>query len=243
MPGVDLVTRLGTARWTATDAERLFRVQQRARFDLSGVASERALAGDIAGGNAETKNLVDNHPSMRGWVVVNPLYPERSSEDMRRYLGSSKWLGAMLDPTRTGERLASATTRELLTAYRRYTKPVLVHVPDEAAVSDLEVVAPEFSNIKFIAHGAAAGDWQSCMLAAKRLTNIFLEPFSGGAHRGKLEGILATLGPHRVLFASNFPGQNPGYALGLLYEAKLSDPEKQSILFVSAVRLFGLQSG
>jgi predicted TIM-barrel fold metal-dependent hydrolase len=48
------------------------------------------------------------------------------------------------------------------------------------------------------------------------------------------------LGAHRVLFASGFPGQNPGAALGLLLDSRLSENEKQAILTTSAVRLFGL---
>jgi predicted TIM-barrel fold metal-dependent hydrolase len=42
------------------------------------------------------------------------------------------------------------------------------------------------------------------------------------------------------MFASSYPVYNPGAALGLLMEAKISDAEKQAILTTSAVRLFGL---
>ena len=53
MPGVDILTQLGAARWTTTDATKLQYAAQRARFDLVGVASRRALAGDLTAGNAE----------------------------------------------------------------------------------------------------------------------------------------------------------------------------------------------
>jgi len=240
MPGVDILTQLGASQWLTTDAVKLQHALQRARFDMGGVASRRALAGDLTGGNAEVKALVDANPQMRGWVVVNPTYPERSSEEMRRYLGSARWLGAMLHPELCGQRLISGGSREVLNAFRRYTKPLLVYVPDEPAVRDLETAAAEFTTIKFVAAGAGGEEWQECVLAARRYTNIFLEPFSGGAHRGKLEAILASLGPHRILFGSNYPDHNPGAALGLLMEAKISDADKQSILTGSAVRLFGL---
>jgi predicted TIM-barrel fold metal-dependent hydrolase len=78
------------------------------------------------------------------------------------------------------------------------------------------------------------------MWTAKRAVNVYLEPFSGGTHRGKLETILATIGPNRVLFGSGFPDRNPGAALGLLIDSKLSDQEKQAVLTTNAVRLFGL---
>lgn len=241
MPGIDAFALLGAAHWTTTDAERLQRAQQRARFDLMIVASRRALAGDVATGNAEVRTVLDANPQMRGWVVINPSYPERSAEDMRRTLAGPKWVGAVLDVTSSTESLVSSSTRELITAFRRYTKPLYVRVPSSRQVLDLEALATEFNTVKIIAGGAGGDDWHACMLAAKRQTNLFLEPFSGGVHRGKLEGILTTLGAHRVLFASNYPDQNPGHALGLLVESKLSDADKQTILTTSAARLFGLQ--
>lgn len=237
MPGVDILAQLGAADWATTDAASLQRALQRARFDVMGVASRRALGGDLVGGNAETRDLLAAAPQMRGWVVINPLYPERSSDEMRKYASRASWFGAFLNG---GEGLASGSTREMMTALRRYTKPVLVHVPDEQATRELEVLATEFSNVKIIALGAGGEAWQACTLAAKRVTNIFLEPFSGGAHRGKLEAIFASLGPNRVLFASNHPVHNPGGALGLLTDAKLTDSERQSVLSTNATRLFGL---
>ena len=241
MPGVDVLAQIGTGQWTTTDAAKLQHAFQRARFDLMAVASRRALAGDLQAGNAEVKALVDAVPQMRGWAVINPVYPERSAEEMRKYVGSPKWLGAMIHPETSGESLASGATREVLNAYRRYTKPLLVHVANEEAVRALEELAREFNTLKFIAQSAAGDDWQACMYAAKRQVNLFLEPFSGGAHRGKLEAILQTLGPNRVVFASNYPDHNPGAALGLLMDSKISDGEKAAVLTTNAVRLFGLQ--
>lgn len=240
MPGVDILAHLGAGDWKDTDAAELQRAAQRARFDAVGVASRRALAGDLIGGNAEVKALLAEAPQMRGWVVVNPIYPERSSEELRRYAANPRWLGAMIHPERTGESLASGATRELLNAYRRYTKPLLVHVGNEQAAREVEVLATEFNTLKIIALGCGGDDWQACAGVAKRATNVFLEPFSGGPHRGKLEAILEAIGPNRVVFASNYPDSNPGAALGLWYDAKISEGEKQAILTTNAVRLFGL---
>lgn len=240
MPGIDIQTYLGAAEWITTDAEKLQAALQRARFDLMGVVSRRAMAGDLTGGNAEVKALVEAAPQMRGWVVLNPSYPERSAEELRRYVASPRWLGAALYPDECGEHLTSGASREIINAYRRYTKPLMVRVRNEAAVRELEEMAREFNQMKFIAAGAGGDQWQDCVLAARRTVNIFLEPFSGGAHRGKLEAILEALGAHRVMFASNYPELNPGAALGLLMDSKIGDTDKQAILTLSAMRLFGL---
>lgn len=243
MPGIDLHTRLGAADWIATDAAKLHRALQRARFDAMGVVSLRALAGDLATGNAEVKAVVDAVPQMRGWVVVNPAHPLRSAEELRKYVGSAKWLGATLHAGVAGESVSSASAQEIVNAYRRYGKPLLVDVHNVEAIEQLEELATEFNQMKFVAAGAGGDDWQECALLAKRVVNIYLEPFSGGAHRGKLEAIVEVVGPNRIVFASGFPQQNPGSALGLLVDAKLSDAEKQGILTTNAMRLFGLTRG
>jgi predicted TIM-barrel fold metal-dependent hydrolase len=240
MPGIDTLTLLGAAPWTSADAAGLQKAAARARYDLAAVASRRALAGDLAGGNAETKALLDASPAMRGWLVINPVYPERSNEEMRRHAAGSKWFGAYVHPGMCGESLASRSTREMLNAYRRYTKPLLVDVPDEHAVLQLEALASEFTGLKILVAGAGGEGWQSAILAAKRCVNLFLEPFSGGSHQGKLEAMVEALGPHRVLFASHYPERNPGSALGLLMDSKLSDGEKQAVFSGNATRLFGL---
>lgn len=241
MPGVDLLSQLGAADWTDVTAQQFIHAAQRARFDISGAASRRALAGDLTTGNAEVKALLDQAPQTRGWVVVNTNYPDRSAEELKRYAAGSRWLGALLSQGPSGGRLASQATRDLLQVYRRYTKPVLVPVPDAATAHDLQELAAEFSNVKFVAGGCGGDDWQDAVLAARQCVNIFLEPCSGGPHRGKIEAIFAALGPNRVVFASNYPDQNPGAALGLLLEAKISDTERQAMLAGNAVRLFGLR--
>ena len=241
MPGVDLLAQLGAADWINVTPQQLVHAAQRARFDLFGAASRRALAGDLTAGNAEVKALLDQAPQARGWVVVNTNYPDRSAEELKRHVSGSRWLGALLSQGPAGERLASQATRDVLQAYRRFTKPVLVSVPNAAAAHDLQELATEFSSVKFVAWGCGGDEWQDAVLAARQCVNIFLEPCSGGPHRGKIEAIFAALGPNRVLFASNYPDQNPGAALGLLLEAKISDTERQAMLAGNAVRLFSLR--
>ena len=240
MPGVDILAQFGAGEQVSTDAGALLRAMQRARFDMMGVASMRAQAGDLAAGNAETKAALEASPALRGWVVLNAASPESCAQELRKHCGSARWLGGMLDPARFGHRLTSISSREVVNSYRRYTKPLLVMTRDAQTVADLDALAAEIPTLKFVAMGAGGDAWQDCMFAAKRNVNIFVEPFSGGAHAGKLETILGVVGPHRVLFGSNYPEHNPGAALGLLLEAKISDAEKQAVLTTNAARLFGL---
>ncbi|MBI3909306.1 MAG: amidohydrolase family protein [Armatimonadetes bacterium] len=239
MPGIDLAAELGTRGFSPPTRDRLLCTLQRARLDLMAIASQRALWEDVAAGNAETHAAIQCQAALRGWVVVTPVHPDASVADLRRYLGQEAFLGAWLHP-RGPSQLASDGTQEILTAYRRYTRPLMVTVPDEAAVRDLETLAKQMPQLKVIAAGAGGDAWLASVAAAKRAVNVMLEPFTGGCHRGKLEAMVEVLGSHRILFATGFPAWNPGAALGLLADAKISDADKQAILTGNARKMFGL---
>jgi len=237
MAGVDISAHLGNTFWTEADAVALAHARQRARFDLMFISSLQAAHGDLKAGNAAIRALVEADEQTRGWLSVSPGHPQTSAEEMRRHLGSAKFVGARLVGAAA---LDSEPTRDLLNALRRYGKPISVAIGDAGRVRELDAVAPDFKTMKFIAEGAGGSDWQHCMLLARRVTNIFLEPFTGGAQAGKLAAILEVVNAHRVLFATGYPLQNPGIALGLLADADIPDTDRQAILTRSAQRVFEL---
>ena len=223
----------------APDRDRLVAMAQRARLEMVVIGAQRALWEDVAAGNAETAEAVANQPLLRGWVVVTPTQSEASIADLRRYLARGQFLGAWLH-ARTADDLARDGTQEILGAYRRFARPLLVSCPDFATLQAVEAIARSIPQMKFVLRGAAGDDWAEAIVAAKRTVNLILEPFTGGYHRAKLEAMVATLGEHRIVFATGYPAGNPGAALGLLAEARLADTDKQAILTRNSQRLFGL---
>ena len=239
MPGIDLSAELGSRGWVAPDRDRLVAMAQRARLEMVVIGAQRALWEDVAAGNAETAEAVANQPLLRGWVVVTPTQSEASIADLRRYLARGQFLGAWLH-ARTADDLARDGTQEILGAYRRFARPLLVSCPDFATLQAVEAIARSIPQMKFVLRGAAGDDWAEAIVAAKRTVNLILEPFTGGYHRAKLEAMVAALGEHRIVFATGYPAGNPGAALGLLAEARLADTDKQAILTRNSQRLFGL---
>jgi len=241
LPGIDVNAELGEAVWARADKEGVLRVLQRARLDQMVLSSRRALAGDLVAGNAEVRGLVDEQAALYGWVVVNPTDLETSGQELRRHAGAAKIVGLRLDTRAMPGVLESEAAAELINGYRRYSKPALVTVCSARDVVALEQLARQVPTVKFIAAGAGGDAWQACASMAKRVVNVLLEPFSGGCQRGKLEGMVATVAAHRILFATGIPDQNPGAALGLLADAQITEGEKQSILTANARRLFGME--
>jgi uncharacterized protein len=240
MPIIDVHAHLGTGPWLIADQDALLRAMQRARIDTAVVSSRLAVASNFAEGNFKLKTVLETAPQLLGYLVVNPTYVEQSITEMRRYLGTPRFVGVKLHPDASGQPLDSAATREVVNAYRRYAKPLLVHVWGSAQVRALEALAAEAPTVKMIVAHAGGDAFAECLALATKCLNLLLEPFTGGADQGKIEEAVAKIGAHRVLFGTNFPTLNPGVALGMLADAGISEAERAQILSGNAAKLFQL---
>jgi predicted TIM-barrel fold metal-dependent hydrolase len=240
MPIIDVHAHLGSTPWFQADRDGLLRAMERAGIQQMAVSSRLALASNFAEGNFKLKAALDGAPQLLGYVVVNPAYIDISVQEMRRYLGARNFVGIKVHPGVSGQPLASAATRALVNRFRRYQKPILVHVWGEEDVRGLEILAQECPTVKLIAAHAGGDAWAACLALAERQLNVSLEPFTGGAERDKIEEGVERIGAHRILFGTDFPVLNPGVALGMLADARLSEADKNLILGGNAEKLFGL---
>jgi len=238
MPVIDIHSHLGTGPWLTADPDALLRAIQRARIDTAIVSSHLAITSNFAEGNFKLKAALDASPSLYGYVVVNPVYVEQSIAEMRRHLSSPRFVGVKLHPDASGQPLDSAATREVVNAFRRYSKPLLVHVWGSAQVRALEALSAEAPTLKMIVAHAGGDAFAECLALATRQLNLLLEPFTGGADQGKVEEAVAKIGAHRIVFGTNFPTLNPGVALGMLADAPISESDRAQILGGNAAKLF-----
>jgi uncharacterized protein len=240
MPVVDVHGHLGTGPWLTADRDALLRAMQRGRIDTAVVSSHLAVTSNFAEGNFKLKSAIDSTPQLLGYVVVNPAYVEQSIAEMRRYLSAANFVGVKLHPDASGQPLDSSATREVVNAFRRYSKPLLVHVWGTQQVRALEALASEAPTVKMIVAHAGGDAFAECLAVATRCLNLLLEPFTGGSELGKVEEAVGKLGAHRVLFGTNFPRLNPGVALGMLADAPLTESDRALILGGNAAKLFQL---
>lgn len=240
MPVIDVHGHLGNSPWLNADRDLLLRAMQRARIDTTLVSSRLAITSNFVEGNLKLKNALEGMSQLLGYVVVNPTYVEQSIAEMRRYLGTGSFVGVKLHPDASGQPLDSEATREVLNAFRRYSRPLLVHVWGAAQVRALAVLVAEAPTVKFIVAHAGGDAFAECLALATHQLNLVLEPFTGGSERGRVEEAVEKIGAHRIVFGTNFPHLNPGVALGMLADARISDQDRAQILERTAAKLFQL---
>lgn len=205
------------------------------RYDL--LEGNKAIVGQI---NREPESEEDT--DVLGWFVIHPARSSEVIAQMREHLYSSRFVGAALyaDP-KTGSLVTVSDAHELVTAFRRYGKPLLVEVPTIDAMRETIRIADDLPGVKIIASGMGGEDWREAIAMANRASNISLD-ISGALVPEKIEYAIHILhGTRKILFASGAPYTDPAAVLALLDELDLPHEDRERILHGNAERLFNLE--
>ena len=225
----------------ALDAAELERMMKQFGIARACVAASAAAMGDLAEGNQAVAEAIEGRPSLLGYCVINPNFPDLSAEELATYLRRPNFVGAKLHAVYQRQPLDSTATRELMKRMLRYDKPVLVEARTVQELEALGRVAAEYPTAKFVIADMAGACWQEAVHLAASRTNVIFQ--CGGAHaeRDAVRYAMDQIGPHRVIFGSDAPLAHPVYALGMVRDAALDAGLKDRILQGNASRLFGIR--
>lgn len=226
-------TRAAATRESITAAMR--------RHDITqvGLISGLAARCDFVAGNRALSQLLDPAQGLYGYAVLNADYPEESMQEQRRYLTHSHFLGAVMFG-HDGRPVNVEDAREVLNAYRRFTKPMAICAPDAEAVHAARAIAADFPAMKFVLLGMGGESWRTAVGVAKKHLNVYLE-ISGTLDADKVAHAAEALTPRKVLFGSGFPQADPEAILGLVETAPtVTRADRDRILSLNAQALFTL---
>lgn len=178
----------------------------------------------------------------RGWMVLHPDRLADANTQMRRLLGGDRFVGAALyaDPL-SGVPVTLRSAQEVVSSYRRYSRPLLIETPTAEAMYEAARIAQDVGGtVKVIASGMGGEEWREAVDLATKPLNLFLD-IAGSLSPEKIEYAIAALGGTRkLLFASGAPDTDPAAVLGLLDELNLDSEDRERILSGNALRLFSL---
>ncbi len=211
---------------------------QRYGVETAVLVPRLAVDADFRLGDKELFEAIKSDGKLFGYLVVNPSYPAESIQLMRSAMNSPKFLALALFRGASRPYPNLDDCREILNAYRRFTKPVLVDVPHAEAVAAAEQMAREFPTIKFIFGSMGGENWKRA-IACDRVLNVVLET-SGCFDSEKIEEAAARFGAHRILFGSDVPFSDAASALALVRSSGIPEDEIAKILGENARALFKL---
>lgn len=241
MPIIDCHGHLGPYPYPGCDLSVPDLLDLMSRFGIDQVflASTQAIMGDPEGGNRALAEAIAGRPELKGYVVVNPNFPEISVKELASYLPRDNFVGAKMHAAYHSRPLNAPETRQIAKALLRYSKPLMVHLRSEQDLANLLTLAKEFSSLQIIVAEMAARWWRSAILMVAQSPNINLETGGPLADRDKIKQAFDSVGPHRLLFGSSMPLVHPSFSLGMVRDADITAAEKDALLHRNAERLFG----
>lgn len=184
--------------------------------------------------------------SLYGWLVLHPDRINDANLQLRRHLsGSRRFIGAALyADTLSRVPVTLRSAQDVITAYRRFSRPLLIETHSAEAMYEAARIAQEVgTNIRVIASGMGGEEWREAIDLAAKPLNLFLD-ISGALTPEKIEYAVATLGGARkLLFASGAPATDPAAVLGMLNDLSLGAEDREKILSGNALRLFEIGDG
>lgn len=201
--------------------------------------SRHAQNVDPIAGNRIVKAMVEQAPNLLACLVTHIGRVDASIEAMRELLGGRKFVAMAITGFRPGHTVEKMLADDILNAFRRFTKPLMLFTPNSESVHAAVEIAKSYPMIKVVLLGMGGAEWRTAIAAAQAVTNIYLET-SGALDRAKIPSAVEAIGTNRIVFGSGTPHVDVSAALGLIEDSAISEEARRKILFDNAVRLFGL---
>ncbi|MGI9422333.1 MAG: amidohydrolase family protein [Hyphomicrobiaceae bacterium] len=232
MPKID--THWHTSGWNMLepriDFEDLSRSISAYNMRTIVTSSIRGLNDDIVAGNEETAAFLDREPRARGYVVINPLRPADSLQELAKRREDARFVGAKSIQDFYGLRLDAREYRPILKALGELKDwPIMAHLPG------MRKAAMENPEVQFI---AAHSTWRHRELAD--LPNVWFDIATSTSKPSEtdIRDLIDVVGIDRVLFSSDAQLMDPAFTLGKVADLNLSDSDLQMLCAGNALRAF-----
>lgn len=227
-------------------AEAMIRSMDRAGVGLAVMSSHAALRDPIEG-NEVTAGAVSQYPDrFRGYVVVNPNYPQQAAEDIFNYARwqERRFVGFKIHPSGHQYPLSGPNYQPMFEIAEAEGIPVLSHTWGKdpyCGSAQVRAVVQKYPRLYFLAGHTIHGEWDEAVAIANDHSNVYLELTAAYSVSGLLEHLVAGVGAERILFGDDLPWFDPMHAIGCILGAHISDDARRLILYGNAERLFGLK--
>ncbi|MFZ5644234.1 MAG: amidohydrolase family protein [Bacillota bacterium] len=205
---------------------------------------------DYISGRAKPDNTIPNntyvaesckahHPTLTGFACIDP-HEENAAGKLEQYFKDG-FFGLKLSPLTHQFSMASKAVAELAACCGDHGFPVYSHVQFNPGASTARFVAlaRSFPRTNFIlGHMGFGPADQEALEAATKLDNFFLETSNGSFLN--IKQAVASAGPGKVIFGSEFPLSHPKVELSKILLLDLKDSELEKILGGNIRELLGL---
>lgn len=185
--------------------------------------------------NDQIIEVVNAHPGkIYGFVYLNPKYPDRCLDEMKRCLRDGPMVGVKLW---IAHRCSAPELDPIIELATDLKAPVFQHtwmktagnLPGESTPADLVQLARRHPDAKLIC-GHTGGNWELALPEIREFQNIWTDLAGSDPTAGYTETAVRELGAGRVLYGSDAPGRSFASQIAKVTGADISPADKALIL-------------
>lgn len=206
--------------------------------------------------NREMYDSIKKFPDrLKGYIVVNPNYPELALQHLDEYSQISQFIGVKVHPSWHNQPVDGPAFEPIFQRCEELNLPVLVHSyvsgdsEDQVSCPErIANVAGRHKNPIIVAH--MGGNAARACKAIKNLDNVYMDISSGRERAsqlyvwelGRVENAVKEIGAAKILFGSDLPLLDPAICMGMMADSILSDRERELIMWKNASRIFKIHA-
>jgi predicted TIM-barrel fold metal-dependent hydrolase len=230
-------------------ASQILRIMDHANIDK--VCLFNICHEDAEFGNKLTAKFVASHPDrFIGFAYVTPWYPEEIDNVLRLAFDELGLMGIKLYPPYFNRSIEDQAWDPIFAFAHARKAPVISHTDGQDPMvknnhGEPQMFVPwaqKYPDARLVL--GHAGNFrtgrQSCIKAALKCPNVFIEICSSWRHIGSIEELVEGAGEDRILFGSDIPLMDPRVQMGRVVTAQISEQAKAKVLGGNAAVLLKL---
>jgi predicted TIM-barrel fold metal-dependent hydrolase len=228
----------------AAGTAQMVGLMDRLGIEATCASSLTACGSDYRWGNDQVSQAMAACPGrVRGYVVVNPNYPEDTLPEIERCFARAPFIGLKFHPE-WHDYPPDGPNYEPALAYAQ-ERGLIVLSHTWGTADYLERLSRRYPNATFIQAHTAAG-WRGHIpldyfRVARARPNVYLDLVISVAWYGALERLVDEVGSERLLFGTDAPFLDPSIVLGRVAFARLPDTDKARILGLNMLEIMARQ--
>lgn len=191
--------------------------------------------------NREALDFRAFYPSYMPGIHVHPSHPELSIAQIEHYAANGVKLVGELVPYLMGwQNYSDPVLWDILRVAQQ--KNMLLSFHPNKRPEDMEPLLAALPHAPIvIAHLDGYGLYEFEIEMMQKYEHVYTDISAHGAEReGMLEDAVRRVGADRILYGSDYPGYSPKPFIDRVLAAKLTDGEREAILYGNAARLLGI---
>ena len=178
--------------------------------------------------------------------VIDPRWSETKIETEYLNINPKVSMWNELHPALHQYPISGIGYKVILDLIKKNPKPVLFHTDESDQYSkpgQIDELAKLYPEIPFIIghSGNVIGGFEIAVEIAKKYDNVFLDSTFSRNYFGLMKWMIKKVGAEKILFGSDMPFLNGAAQIGKLYEAGITDNDRQKIFHDNAAKLLQIK--